>query len=258
MTPRIRHTSHAYIIEGTSDTLAAANAYAKALQCEGDAGQAACGACLSCRVFESGNHPDVLYVTGAKTSSVGVDDVRGQIIAQMASKPFMYRYKIFIIDKAETLTPAAQNALLKTIEEPAPYGVFLLLANQVENMLPTVVSRCVVVREKETAALFGNHDEDLTALARDIINKTGTRQADILQALGLYKLIEPYKESKESVQTLLDMLYMEYGRLIRGGDYRLTAAAKAVAAAKEALSQNANLQLAIEVLMLRLNGSIAV
>jgi DNA polymerase III delta prime subunit len=247
---------HAYIIEGETGLLESANAFAKALNCL-EEGEAACNGCISCRVFDSGNHPDTLYITGTKAAGIGVDDVREQIILQMATKPFSYKYKIFIVDKAETLTPAAQNALLKTIEEPAPFGVFLLLTAQIQNLLPTVLSRCVVVKNRaEFTQPDYEPDEAMQALTREII-KTA-HGLDILQAMALYKKIEPFKESKESVRALLDMLYVGYGLQIRlTQNPRDFAAIEAVVHTKQILAQNGNFQLAMELMLLKISGAIA-
>jgi len=246
---------HAYIIEGEAGLLDAANAFAKALNClEGQ--ENACGSCISCRVFDSGNHPDTFYVKGMKTSSIGVDEVREQIIKQMATAPFRYTYKIFIVDKAETMTPQAQSALLKTIEEPASYGVFLLLVTQIEQMLPTVLSRCAVVKHK-TDAVKMETNEDITAVVQEII--TTPPGLPVYQVMGLYKKFEPFKENKESALILLDMLYNGYGRLIREAglrrevpDKRLFGAADAITHTKEVLSQNGNFQLAMELMLLKM------
>jgi DNA polymerase III delta prime subunit len=246
---------HAYIMEGETGLLEAANAFAKGLNCL-EGGEVACNGCISCRVFESGNHPDTLYVTSTKTAGIGVDDVREQVVRQMATKPFSYKYKVFIINKAETLTPAAQNALLKTIEEPAPYGVFLLLTTQIEVMLPTVLSRCVTVRIDAIKDVEAP-SEEMQALVREVVETAHT--LDIIGAMNIYKKFEPFKESKESVQGLLDMLYMGFGQRIRTTQGKnALKAAKAITKTKEILSQNGNFQLAIEMMLLKINGLITV
>jgi len=255
--------AQAYIFDGESNhenegLLPAANAFAKALNClqptQREGQPTACNACISCRVFASGNHPDTLYITGTKANSIGVDDVRTQLVEQMATKPFSYAYKIFIIDKAETLTPQAQNALLKTIEEPAPYGVFLLLTPDYNALLETVRSRCVRVRAGENK----QHTADTSTqeLIKEII--AAAPQADILGALALYKKFEPFKESKESTAALLDMLYEGFGAVVRTSraPYAFRAV-KAITQTKEILSQNGNFQLAIELLLLRIGGHAA-
>ena len=248
--------AHAYILEGSPlDRLTIGRAYAKQLNCL--AGQdSACGECLSCRVFESGNHPDIIFVTGTKATGIGVDDVREQIVFPMATQPFKYKHKIFIIDKTETLTPAAQNALLKTIEEPAPYGVFLFLAAHVQSLLPTLLSRCVLVKLGATAKL---PDAEHEALAEEIASTIA--DMDILETMAQYRRFEPYKESRESISNLLDMLYLSYAKRITQAAARGEKTNRiwydsiaAIQYTKQALAQNGNFQLAIELMLLKLNG----
>ncbi len=142
--------SHAYIFsgeDGAGKTLLA-NAFAMSLQCEDRKGQSdACGKCRSCIQTVSGNHPDIIRVTHEKIS-IGVDDVRIQINNDIQVKPYSGPYKIYIIDEAEKLTEAAQNALLKTIEEPPAYAVIILLTNNLNTLLPTVLSRCIILKLK--------------------------------------------------------------------------------------------------------------
>lgn len=130
-----------------------AGCLAKALVCENrEEGRAdACGGCVSCKTFESGNHPDVFTVRATKTKAIGVGDVREQIVNSMAVRPYRSSYKIYIVERADTMTAAAQNALLKTIEEPAGYGVFLLLCETFGALLPTVRSRCAPFKLKPVA-----------------------------------------------------------------------------------------------------------
>ena len=122
-----------------------AHSFAKVLLCTAG-GTDACGRCKSCVVFETGNHPDFFRVKATKTKAIGVDDVREQITARLMIRPYQSRYKIFIVENAGTLTHAAQNALLKTIEEPAHYGIILLLCENQKLLLPTVLSRCVLFK----------------------------------------------------------------------------------------------------------------
>jgi DNA polymerase-3 subunit delta' len=101
--------------------------------------------CHSCHQFESGNHPDVKWISHEKVNSIGVDDVREQINNDIIIKPYSSKYKIYIIDEAEKMTPQAQNAILKTIEEPPAYAVMILLTNTLEALLPTIRSRCIIL-----------------------------------------------------------------------------------------------------------------
>jgi DNA polymerase-3 subunit delta' len=140
--------SHAYILhgeEGMGKKLIAA-AFAKTLQCE-ESGIIACDRCKSCMQADSGNHPDIIWVTHEKIS-IGVDDIRLQVNADIQVKPYNSPHKIYIIDDADKLTEQAQNALLKTMEEPPEYAVILLLTSNNSVILPTILSRCVVLNLK--------------------------------------------------------------------------------------------------------------
>lgn len=141
--------SHAYILTGEAGMgrKSLANAFAMTLQCENGETEP-CGTCHSCKQFLSGNHPDVIYVRHEKPASIGVDDVREQVVDDVAVKPYSSPYKIYIIDDAELLTPQAQNALLKTIEEPPEYAVIFFLTTNAESFLPTILSRCTVLKLK--------------------------------------------------------------------------------------------------------------
>lgn len=101
--------------------------------------------CRACPQFDSGNHPDVKWVTHEKANSIGVDDVREQINNDIVIKPYSSKYKVYIIDEAEKMTVQAQNALLKTIEEPPEYAVILFLTNTLDVLLQTVRSRCIIM-----------------------------------------------------------------------------------------------------------------
>ena len=138
--------SHAYILNGEngSGKSMLAKAFAKALVCEAGYGDS-CNMCRACHQFDSGNHPDVKWVTHEKANSIGVDDVREQINNDIVIKPYSSKYKVYIIDEAEKMTVQAQNALLKTIEEPPEYAVILFLTNTLDVLLQTVRSRCIIM-----------------------------------------------------------------------------------------------------------------
>ncbi|MBH1941921.1 DNA polymerase III subunit delta' [Mobilitalea sibirica] len=140
--------SHAYIFhgeEGMGKKLLA-GAFAKTLQCE-ERGIIPCNQCTSCMQFNTENHPDIIRVTHEKVS-IGVDDIRLQVNGDIYVKPYRSPYKIYMIDDAEKLTESAQNALLKTMEEPPEYAILLLLVNNINSLLQTILSRCVVLNLK--------------------------------------------------------------------------------------------------------------
>lgn len=141
--------SHAYILSGEEGmgkkTLA--DAFAMTLLCEED-GKEPCMHCHACKQVLSGNHPDLIYVTHEKPASMGVDDIREQINDTIMVRPYSSQYKIYIVDEAEKMTVQAQNALLKTIEEPPAYAVIMLLTTNPDAFLPTILSRCVQLKLK--------------------------------------------------------------------------------------------------------------
>ncbi|HIS61403.1 MAG TPA: DNA polymerase III subunit delta [Candidatus Scybalomonas excrementigallinarum] len=138
--------SHAYIIQGDYDSgkKLMASVFAKALQCE-QKGTEPCNHCTSCLQADTGNQPDIIYVSHEKPNSIGIHDVREQINGSIGIKPYSSDYKIYIVDEAEKMTAEAQNALLKTIEEPPAYAVIFLLTTNLGKLLPTILSRCVVL-----------------------------------------------------------------------------------------------------------------
>ena len=141
--------SHAYILNGekSSGKEFIAKVFAMALQCEED-GKEPCQKCHSCRQALSGNHPDIIRVIHEKPNTISVDDIRTQVNGDVAIKPYSGKYKVYILSEAEKMTAQAQNALLKTLEEPPEYAVIMLLTSNVNALLPTIVSRCVTLDMK--------------------------------------------------------------------------------------------------------------
>ena len=141
--------SHAYIINGERNAGKEfiARIFAMTLQCE-KGGKEPCNECHSCKQALSHNQPDIVYVSHEKPNSIGVEDIRGQINNDIGIKPYSSPRTIYIMNEGEKMTPQAQNALLKTLEEPPEYAVILILTDNVEGLLPTIISRCVVLNMK--------------------------------------------------------------------------------------------------------------
>lgn len=141
--------SHAYILTGETGMgrKSLANAFALTLLCEKGKSEP-CMECHACKQVLSGNHPDLIYVTHEKPASIGVDDIREQINDTVMVRPYSSYYKVYSVDEAEKMTQQAQNALLKTIEEPPSYAIIILLTTNQEAFLPTILSRCVQLKLK--------------------------------------------------------------------------------------------------------------
>ena len=145
---KMKKVSHAYILQGerSSGKEFIAKVFAMALQCERQGGDP-CGECRSCKQAASGNQPDIIRVSHEKPNTIGVEDIR-KVTGDIAIKPYSSEKKIYIINEAEKMTVQAQNALLKTLEEPPEYAVILLLTTNVDALLPTIQSRCVLLTMK--------------------------------------------------------------------------------------------------------------
>ena len=143
------HVSHAYILTGETGMgrKSLANAFAMTLLCEKGKSEP-CMECHACKQVMSSNHPDLIFVGHEKPGSIGVDDIREQINDTIMIRPYSSYYKIYIVDEAEKMTVQAQNALLKTIEEPPAYAIIMLLTTNQEAFLPTILSRCVQLKLK--------------------------------------------------------------------------------------------------------------
>lgn len=237
---RQKKVSHAYLFSGEagSGKRLLAEAFAKTLLCE-EGGIEACGKCKSCRQTESGNQPDFKAVVREK-ASLGVKEIREQVTSDAQIKPYSSAYKVYLIDEAEKMTEEAQNALLKTIEEPPEYAVFLLLVTRQELLLPTVLSRCIslplhpVAPEKvrrflmekkgipdylaDSAAAFSGglvgravqyaESESFTEQRRDVLQVV--KQGEALSMAELMDAVKLFSGKKDVAGEYLDMMLLWY------------------------------------------------
>jgi DNA polymerase-3 subunit delta' len=137
----------------------AALAMAASLNCPEEPG-IGCGVCWTCTRIARRRHPDVHHIV-PEGPLIPVDLIREIVIPEAARSPFEASYKVFVIEEAERMNPAAQNALLKTLEEPQPDTMFVLISDREEDLLETIRSRCRTVRLEPLS-----EDSIVDALAR--------------------------------------------------------------------------------------------
>ena len=168
--------SHAYIFSGErgSGKKLLASLFAATLQCK-EGGTDPCGNCVSCKKAFTDSHPDIIYVTHEKPNVISVDEIREQVVDTAQIRPYESEYKIYIIDEAQKMNPQAQNALLKTIEEPPEYVIVMLLASNAEMLLSTIRSRCTVLDVKPVQT-----DKVKAYLMKNL--HVSEREADIVSA----------------------------------------------------------------------------
>ncbi len=234
--------SHAYIINGEagSGRRLLASALTKTLLCEnrtpdGDA----CGKCKSCLQADSNNHPDIRFITHEK-ASIGIDDIREQLINDISIKPYSSSHKVYIIPDANKMTEQAQNALLKTMEEPPEYAIILLLTENTQNLLPTITSRCITLNtqplQKEVITQYliknlqmepeqakiaagfcqGNvgkaihfaSSEDFQEMKRDTLQLL--KEIDDMDVSDLMSMIKELSQRKGRITEYLDLMLLWY------------------------------------------------
>jgi DNA polymerase-3 subunit delta' len=105
----------------------------------------ACGECTACRRIARGVHPDVIVIEPGDTGAIKIESIR-DVVDRAAYRPFEAKRRVVVIDEADALVAAAQNALLKTLEEPPSASIFLLVSSRPDALLPTVRSRCPRLR----------------------------------------------------------------------------------------------------------------
>ena len=172
---------HACLISAPTQEacLKRARALAAAAVCSGE-GKKPCGVCRDCRKVQAGIHPDVVTLSrltddkGKQKQNITVDQIRA-LSADAVILPNEAACKVYIIDEAETMNPAAQNAALKLLEEPPQGVVFLLCATKPMQLLETVRSRCALL--KLTGEAAPEEAEEAAALAAAYLKAVNTRDA---------------------------------------------------------------------------------
>lgn len=138
---RANRIGHAYLFTGTRGTgkTTVAKIFARTVNCENPTEDGPCGECRSCRAIAAGASMNVIEIDAA--SNNGVDNIR-EIVEEVSYSPAEGKYKVYIIDEVHMLSIGAFNALLKTLEEPPSYVIFILATTEVHKLPITILSRC--------------------------------------------------------------------------------------------------------------------
>lgn len=300
-------TRHAYIFsgpEGIGKRLVA-KAFAAALLCSERNSFEACENCQSCRLFQSGTNPD-FYVLEAEGTSISVDDIR-RMQQDISIRPMYSAKKVYLIAEADKMTVQAQNCLLKTLEEPPEYAVIILTAVNVNSLLETIRSRCILYNfrkntdEEVRRCIQKVKGHELTGIdfivsyadgvpgkaiklieSEDFLSNRD-KAIEIMLKLRNSNLIEVFdaygffEENKDNIDSILDIMLMFYRDLLIAKETgkenilinsdkkdiilknvdkfeinKLIKNINAIEEARKNIKQNANYQLVIEVMLMKL------
>lgn len=196
---------HAYLFCGTRGTgkTTCARLFAKALLCERGLGNLPCGSCEACESIARSAHPDVFELDAA--SRTGVDNVRAEIIDHIKYAPIQGAFKVYIIDEVHMLTTAAFNALLKTLEEPPAYVVFILCTTDPQKIPATILSR-VMRFDFHTLSL-----EDIRTQLAHVCEKEGFKA----EPQALTKIASHARGAMRDALALLEQASVYAGGVIR-------------------------------------------
>lgn len=235
-----KQLSHSYIFEGPygvgKNTFALE--LAKFVLCENKEGDRPCNKCQSCHMINAGTHPDVIQIE-KDTKVTKIENIRENIIKEIDIKPYRSAHKFIIVKSADSINVQGQNAILKTIEEPPSYAVIILACENIASLLPTIKSRCIVVRfnplsteqmedylkqqgvvgtEQEVYARLAEgcigvmqdilEDENYLALRKESVNYL--QRLDRGQVMEIYDLVKEITDQKENIEQILNFWLLWY------------------------------------------------
>ena len=247
--------SHAYIIEGDScvDKEAFAKDFLKAICCERMPGEG-CDECASCRKIDHGNCEDLYVVRAEGTTTKSVKgDAISQLQENLQKKPAGQR-NMAIICNADTMTKRAQNRILKTLEEPTPGTVIILLSENRENLLDTIKSRCIFYRLSGGEESGGENLKEVNDLVDALIEGESFFQ--------LKEMLSGCVKSSEDAFRMLDGMERIYRNLLLNKDPRgkllkkedVFRGVELIEEARRDLIMNVNYNYALKNLMLKIGG----
>lgn len=266
--------AHAYLFLGPKEkTMENALELAQAANCPSLVEGNGCGTCLSCRKISHGNHPDVI-ITEPMGATFKIEQGR-ELQKKVSFRHFEGKYKVMVVTGADVMTIAAANSMLKILEEPPERTIFILTAENGDNILPTILSRCQVIKFNDEVSLAcpGESEDNETRIAEVINLVQNLSQMDYDQLL---KISESWEKDREAVHILLESMLILFrdiavakltGRceIVQNRSHwdmlweasvnpdAAIRAAQEVEESQKLLRQNANLKLVLDVLILKLH-----
>lgn len=235
-----KQLSHSYIFEGPygigKNTFALE--LAKFILCEEKEKDKPCNNCKSCSMIDAGTHPDVIWID-KDTKVTKVETIRENIVREMDIKPYQSEHKIIIVKSADSINIQGQNAMLKTIEEPPNYGIIILVCENLSSLLPTIKSRCIVVRfnpiNKEQMSRY-LQTRGITGVQQEVYEKLSNGSIGIIndiledetylevrkqsvnylerlnraQIMELYDMVKEITDQKEEIERILEFWLLWY------------------------------------------------
>lgn len=203
---------HAYLFCGTRGTgkTSCARLFAKAINCEHSKNGSPCGECASCKNFGNDGNLDIVEIDAASNNRV--DEIR-ELREKIKYAPTTCKYKVYIIDEVHMLTESAFNALLKTLEEPPSYAVFILATTEPQKLPKTILSRCMKFDFKLVA------DEVLSTHLKNIFENEGVKcdeesliqialagQGSVRDTLSIAQMVIAYSGKNITIQKTIECI----------------------------------------------------
>lgn len=270
---QMKTIGHAYMfvgIEGIGKNKIAKE-FAKAILCE-NPNETYCNECECCRIFE--NSPDFVSITDTD-GVIKVGDIRA-LSENIILKPVKSNRRVFLIDNADKMNEAAQNALLKILEEPPAYATIILVVSNKEKIVRTIQSRCneihfspLTLEEMKTYCQLQNESEDLLQYARGSIGKLEKIRnsnyiqnviefekafdfQDLLEMNRALTKIKENKEIKENIQDILELLMIKWNTELSQNYAKKIAQIEIIEECCRKLKRNANFDITLDYMMIQL------
>ena len=260
--------SHSYLFVGKSGIgkKMIAKEFAKAILCLGD--NKYCDNCKSCLEFDGQNNPD-FFIVEPDGNTIKIDQIRN-MQKGVQEKPIISRSKVYIIDNADFMTKEAQNALLKTLEEPPEFVTIILIGENENEFLATIKSRCMIIHFNSISDsdmekyLQENYNMNVTSNMLDVFQGSIGKAIELKDKQEEYLIIEQAIENIEKEDLIdlikkLDILYTSKDEIFDMLDYiniillkkskenvKYTDCIKIVENTKRRIDQNANYDMSID------------